>query len=215
MAVVSRCQTEQDSTKIAFLNKLKAICPDFVVDDANRQVISNIFQWCLRNRNGEYDPMQGLWIYGDVGTGKSTLMKAILEFIRENWLRDSGESINPAWISVPMFCGEYATKGFSVFDEIPVGLDEVGTEYVPTNHVGNKVNVVSQIISTIYDNNYYIPRIVTTNLSMKEVYDKYGSRTFDRIGQIFNIVELAGVSRRKSSKAWNALKAEQSAKSRQ
>lgn len=142
-------------------------------------------------------------------------MKAILNFIRENWLRDSGEPVNPQWISVPMFCGEYAKNGFSVFDEIPVGLDEVGTEYSPTNHVGNKINVVSQVISTLYDNNYYIPRIATTNLSMQEVYNKYESRTFDRIGQIFNIVELAGASRRNSSKAWAALKAEQAAESNQ
>lgn len=209
----SRLQTEATSVKKAFLDHLNKFCKDYKVDSDNRAIIADIFNWCIRNKNGNLDPKRGLWIYGNIGTGKSTLMKAILAFIKENWRRDYDENINPEWINLPMFCGEYAKNGFSVFDSIPMGLDEVGTEISPTSHVGNKVNVMAQIICTLYDMPGALPRVVTTNLTISELLEKYGTRTIDRIGQIFNLVEINGTSRRNSNEIWDKLKAEKAAQS--
>lgn len=206
----SRLQTELPSVKMCFLGQLKKLCPDYKVDEANQAIVSDIFNWCIRNKNGNLNPNRGLWIYGGVGTGKSTLMKAILAFIKENWRRDCDDAINPRWENMAMLCGEYAKDGFSVFDSIPMGLDEVGTEVSPTNHVGNKINVFAQIISTLYDLPGALPTIVTTNLTISNVLEKYGPRTVDRIGQMFNLVEMLGASRRESNGIWDKWKAEQS-----
>lgn len=197
-----------------FYAKLKENCHDFAIDGDNQEIITNVFHWCLRDGNGKYDPTKGLWIYGNVGTGKSILMKSIFAFIKEYWLHDCAEKINPKWVNTPTFCGRYAKEGFSVFDSIPMGIDEVGAEITPTNHVGNKLNVVAHIIGCLYDSPSQLPNIITTNLSMTELLDKYGIRTIDRIGQLFNLVKMCGASRRKSNEIWEIVKAEQAAQSK-
>lgn len=206
--MASKCQTELNIIKTVFFDTLKSVCHDFVVDDDNRAIVGDLFNWCIRNTNGHLDPRKGLWLYGNIGTGKSTLMKAIIKFAGDYWLRDSGEHIKPRWSNVPMFCGRYAIDGFSVFDSIPMGLDELGTEIAPTNHVGNKLNVVAHLINTIYDNNSDIPYIVTTNHTLKEILNLYGARTVDRIGQLFNLVEIKGATKRDTSAIWKLIKEE-------
>ena len=207
--MAAKINTETNSIKVAFLNTLKSCCRNFVVDEANKAIIADVFDWCIRNKNGKLNPRLGLWLYGNVGTGKSTLMKAVIKFVGDYWLRDSGEKIKPRWANVPVYCGKYATEGFSVFDSIPMGLDELGTEIEPINHVGNKLNVVAHLMSTIYDNESAIPYIVTTNLTLSEILSQYGPRTVDRIGQLFNLVEITGASRREASAIWKIIKAEQ------
>lgn len=188
---------------------LREHCPDFTINDSNRSVVTNIFDWCLRDLNGELDPRKGLWLYGNIGTGKSTLMKAVLSFIAKYWLRDSGESIRPTWENVPTFCGRYAENGFTVFNNIPTGLDELGTEIAPTNHIGNKLNVIAYIIGEMAEKQIYIPKIVTTNLSFSEVEKRYGARAVDRIGILFNPVEMQGDSwRHDSDGIWDIIAAE-------
>lgn len=206
--MAAKLQTEQNTIKAVFFNTLKSCCRDFVVDDNNKSIVADVFDWCIRNKNGHLNPRLGLWLYGNVGTGKSTLMKAVIKFVGDYWLRDSGEHINTRWVNVPVYCGKYATEGFSVFDSIPMGLDELGTEIEPINHVGNKLNVVAHLMNTIYDNNSGIPYIVTTNLSLSEVLSQYGARIVDRVGQLFNLVEITGVSRRDTSAIWSAIQAE-------
>lgn len=179
------------------------------MDKDNQKVITDIFQWCIRDKKGALNPEKGLWIYGNIGTGKSTLMKAVILFVTRYWLRDSGESVNPKWVNVPTFCGSYATDGFSIFESIPMGFDELGTEIAPTNHVGNKLNVVAHLMNTIYDKGSDIPKIVTTNKSLSGILNLYGPRTVDRIAQLFNLVELQGVTRRESLEIWNLIKKEQ------
>lgn len=206
--MASVCQTELNTIKTKFFEAIKSICPDFVVDDSNRQIVGNVFHWCIRNKKGALDPTKGLWIYGNIGTGKSTIMKAIIDFASKYWLRDSGERISPKWMNVPIYCGKYATDGFAAFDSIPMGLDELGTEISPTNHIGNKLNVVAHLINTIYDQKSSIPYIVTTNCTLTEIMEKYGPRTIDRIGQLFNLAEMQGVSRRDTSAIWKLIKSE-------
>lgn len=207
--MASKRLTEPNTIKAAFFDILKGCCADFVVDKDNQMIVADVFNWCIRNTNGNLNPRKGLWIYGNIGTGKSTLMKAIIKFADYYWLRDSGERIKPRWINVPTFCGQYATDGFSVFDSIPMGLDELGTEIAPTNHVGNKLNVVAHLVNTIYDNNSNIPHIVTTNHTLKGILNLYGARTIDRIGQLFNLVEIKGTTRRDTSAIWQSIKAEE------
>lgn len=96
-----------------------------------------------------------------------------------------------------------------MFDSIPMGFDELGTEIAPTNHVGNKLNVVAHLINTIYDNRSDIPKIITTNSSLSGILSLYGPRTVDRVAQLFNLVELKGMSRRGTEDIWKMIQKEQ------
>lgn len=205
--MASSCQTELAKVKTTFFNTIKKLCPDFIVDDNNKRAVAGIFDWCIRDVNGELDPRKGLWIYGNIGTGKSTLMKAVIQFVSEYWLCDCGEKISPKWIDAPTFCGKYATDGFTVFNSIPMGIDEVGTEIAPTNYVGNKLNVIAHLVNVLYNSRNDIPCIVTTNKNLNDTLETYGERAIDRIGQLFNIVEIKGATRRPTT-IWKRIKAE-------
>lgn len=201
--------TDMNTAKKIFLDHIRQNCRGFIINDSNRSAISNIFNWCLRNNHGELNPRKGLWLYGNIGTGKSTIMKSVLSFIEKYWLRDSGEKLKPTWENVPSFCGKYAENGFAVFNSIPTALDELGTECVPTNHIGNKLNVIAHVICSMSEENICIPKIVTTNLSFSDVEKYYGARTVDRIGELFNLVAMHGDSWRKDSdKIWDIIEAE-------
>lgn len=208
-AMAELVQTDKNTIKLHFLESLRRYCPEFVVNDSNRTIVSDIFDWCLRNVDGKLNPAKGLWLYGNIGTGKSTIMKAVLSFISKYWLRDSGEELNPSWENVPIFCGHYAERGFAAFDNIPTGLDELGTEVIPTNHIGNKLNVIAYVIGDMSEKSTYIPQIVTTNLSFSAIEQRYGARAVDRIGVLFNLVEMRGNSwRNDSDRIWEIIASE-------
>lgn len=201
-------KTDKNSIKALFFDCLKHYCKGFVVDKDNQKVITDIFHWCIRDKNGTLNPEKGLWIYGNIGTGKSTLMKAVILFVERYWLRDSGEKIRLSSTSAPDFCFKFATEGFSTFDSIPTGFDEVGTETLPTKYMGNNVNVVARMIETIYNDRPDIPKIATTNFRIKDVHDAYGARALDRIGELFNLVKVVGPSRRDADHIWKLLQEE-------
>ena len=205
--MAKNCLEQLKSVKQLFLNELKAECGEFVIDNDNRKAVGSVFHWCLRDKKGTLDPHKGLWIYGNIGTGKSTLMKAILRFVGNHWQDYSGENIRPRWTSAADLCGQYASDGFNVFDSIPMGLDALGAESVPTNHIGNKLNVVQHLIYRLYEVKSPVPKIVTSTLTLKGVLDTYGAATVDRIGELFNLVELTGATRRQASAIWDAIDA--------
>lgn len=208
-ALAEKQKEEESITKKIFLQLLKKQFPNFCINGNNRAVINNLYRWCLRDTEGKFNPRKGLWIYGNIGTGKSTIMKAILEFMQKYWLIDCGERICTNWMSAPAFCGNYADFGFSAFDEIPTGIDELGTESMPTNYRGNKLNVIAYIISSMSERCNGVPMIITTNLSFSDVKNCYGARAVDRIGVLFNLVEMKGDSWRKDSDViWDMIESE-------
>lgn len=192
------------AAKTAFFKILKRLNPDFIVDAANKEIITNVFDWCIRNADGAYDPDKGLWIYGNVGTGKTTLVNAVMSFMEKYWLRE-GNSIKPLMVTAPELCAAYSVDGFSTFSRLPIAIDEVGTEIPPTTHVGCKINVVAHAIRTLYDSHNAFPRLTTTNNTLTQICSFYGEQVFDRIGQLFNLVKMVGKSRRPSSQIWNEL----------
>lgn len=198
----SSVKTEISAAKNAFFKILKEQNPDFAVDDANREVITNVFNWCIRNADGVYDPDKGLWIYGNVGTGKTTLVNAVMAFMRKYWLRE-GNKLMPKMTTAPELCAAYSVNGFSTFSNLPIAIDEVGTEIPPTSHVGCKINVIAHAMRTLYDTRNAVPRLITTNNTLNQICSLYGEQVFDRIGQLFNLVKMLGKSRRLSSQIWD------------
>ena len=215
MTPAAELKSEEDigKLKLFFVECLQKFCNGkFVIDDNNREIISDIFYWCLRVMQPEakLDPSKGLWIYGKIGTGKSVIMRGVIEFINACWLIDSGERVNFKWRNVCRFCDDYASNGYDALEHLPMGFDELGTEYSPTNHLGNKLNVMSQVLSDLNDTPWGIPTIVTTNLLLEQVVERYTERAADRIGKLFNIIYMGGKTRRDSNAFWQALQAEQS-----
>lgn len=129
-----------------------------------KEYIDRIEKWMLRDRTG-------LLLIGSVGTGKSTIAKAMCR----SW---------DDLLTIPKFfqcdiVAEWVKQDDSCRYEVAchkglVVLDDLGTE---TRVWGNEI--MPYIIFRRYERN--LPTIITTNLSRDEICQKYGERIADRL----------------------------------
>ncbi len=151
--------------------------------------------------NAEYrDKGEGLYIYGDCGTGKTHLACCIINHLmakkiacRINTLDNIKTEISSSGFSQG---GSNAVVNF--YSNIPVlVIDDIGTEQFTFNGEANMMQ--SQIFSII--NNRYknmLPTIYTSNYSLEELQKKgLHTKITDRIYETSHaIVELKGKNRR-------------------
>jgi len=129
---------------------------------------------------------KGVTVLGPIGTGKT-------------WaFRNSGIFVTPA----NKISGIYASGGmeeikkefqYALQGRAALVIDDLGTEMIMGNY-GTKLDVVQWLILECY--NVGTKMYFTTNLSLDELTERYGSRVVDRIKEQTYIVVLEGESRR-------------------
>ena len=147
------------------------------------------------------DPEKGLWLEGNMGTGKSTLLRAIKNFCA---IYDDDRSPNlpryMVWRHAKDIASGYEEEGAKYLTELcnieTLIIDDLGTEPSTTMRYGNTLNVVEELLSRRYDRKKMT--MVTTNLSMDQVKKDYRERIYDRVRETFNIIEFIGPSHRKN-----------------
>lgn len=147
---------------------------------------------------------KGLLIIGDKGNGKTTVMRAI---------GDSLKSTNVSFITKPtndivdMYeaCSnefdksefwKYVTTGVINFDDLLTERD--------ANNYG-KIILMKDVIEKRYDKkkrtyvtcNFHDEHPENLDEGLKQIYTKYGSRAYDRIFSMFNIIVFKGKSFRR------------------
>lgn len=150
---------------------------------------------------------KGLLICGAVGTGKTLVMKLFAsnrrcsydvvnaEVLAEQYTTTEGKDI------LKQFSGVHRQqiKHYSTFyhEDLGVCIDDLGTDTIK-NAWGNKCDVLATILINRYENKslpWYMTH-VTTNLGAKDLSERYGPRVWDRVKQMFNIIQMPGGSRR-------------------
>lgn len=184
-----------------------------VLDKWNKDIVKNLCRYfsgeqppMVKNKQGELEPAyslkKGVYIFGNCGTGKTI----ILSFFRRN-------SHNPYVIKPCIDLAlEYQKEGADTiikydsliktsdpgyyYGNTKLGLcfEDLGTEDEKKNF-GNLSNVLADLILKRYTNLYdydgnevlVAKTHATTNLSMSEIKERYGSRVHSRITEMFNI----------------------------
>ena len=181
----------------------KSIDREFQVDIDNKRfldIICKYFSYDLEFENlykGEL--RKGLLITGPHGTGKTSLLE-IMQLVSKIY------QIKQIWYSIKPtieIVGEFNRSAGSTKDYIihyysngKYLFDDLGAEKEASNY--GKENIFERILELRY-NNFKSKNIIThltTNLTLKEMQTRYGDRVFDRIHEMFNILELKGNSRR-------------------
>ncbi|MDR1884272.1 MAG: hypothetical protein LBR26_16050 [Prevotella sp.] len=198
------CSLSADELKARrnmFLDIAKKHIPDFTVDDSNRHIINDMFFY-FNGMKGPYSLDKGLWIRGDIGTGKSSIINLFSLYKKQFFdgfkIHICSKVSNDYAINGDLDKYTYNEKGYPG-GPVSMCFDELGRETIPANHYGQKLNVMQHIIHIRYSlwQSYGVKTFVTTNDDAKDVEDKYGLFIRDRAREMFNVVLMTGKSRRK------------------
>ena len=198
--------------KLRFMHVAKKMMPEFVIDERNKSVINDLFFYFHKIENGNLNTSKGLWIEGEVGTGKSSLMRIFSSYLRTHCNDSTFKIYNCATVAneyaskarTPdtgddgLDCYTYNRNGYNREKRVPMCFDELGREPIPAVHFGQRLNVMEHILHIRYSfwQTENLLTYITTNLSAEDVELKYNDYIRDRRKEMFNIIALTGESRR-------------------
>jgi hypothetical protein len=189
--------------------------PRFVIDNENRFTYENMIRWvrsdpdmkCLDPETKEVVPGRlhaGIYIAGNTGSGKSWALDIMAAYcLIDNVQIKCGDMQRCLYwgnIRTDAICDEYTTEGtFERFKKMAiVGIQDLGAEPIESMYMGNRVNVVRQILEHRGDRTDQIT-LITSNLPMnhKRLIDRYEDRVSSRLNEMCNYFEIKGKDRRK------------------
>jgi DNA replication protein DnaC len=180
------------------IQKAKVEIRDFKLSDKEMELYKDLALYFTQDERFEvkegYSLRKGLWLFGDVGCGKTSIM----ELFSENPLRSY-----PV-VECIKIADSYKQKDIGV--EIihkcssleSVCFNDLGTEIESgeSSYFGNKKNVIGEIVLNHYELNkdkifrYHF----TTNLGADKVEELYGKRVRSRLREMCNIFSLEGIN---------------------
>ena len=136
-----------------------------------------------------------LFLSGNVGTGKTTLMKAIARTLTDY-------TYTARMFKASDFPALFLNNVEQTELQLMQGnwcrvllLDDIGVEPTEIKEYGNVIRPFVKIVEERY--NRQLPLVVSTNLSGQEMRDTYGERTIDRIKEMATAIKYQGKSFRK------------------
>ena len=156
----------------------------FVLDDFTRHNISAAAS-CLTAEN----PKFGLIMCGTCGNGKTTLLNAIQSVA--NYLNDFDYMEDNTGIQI-LDAKEVAIifKDAKAFDRIRkrdcLALEDIGRESAEILDYGNVLSPITDLLEYRY--NAQLFTFITTNLTPKEIREKYGIRIADRFNEMMEVI---------------------------
>jgi len=170
-----------------------------LIDNYNEKIINNLCGYFSGEESKEYDLKKGILLFGGVGCGKTSLMTWFKVNIINPYLVISCRQVSYDYSehgseSIKRYNGLIKSNSYERPNvQFGVCFDDLGTED-DKKHFGNQSNVMADILLNRYDKlkigdkSYLQAKThITTNLSRKEIIEKYGSRVESRLDEMFNI----------------------------
>lgn len=171
----------------------------FVVDIHNRKIVKLLCRYFTKDKKFEeidgFSLSKGLMLYGDVGCGKTYLMKLFSSNMNGSYVfipcnnvavkysDDGYDGIKKYFQPLKLTVDAFGHKSYGIC------FDDLGTEKAK-KHYGNAANVMEEIILDWYQRfNAQPERLhLTTNMSVSEIEAAYGTRVRSRMREMFNVI---------------------------
>lgn len=188
---------------------------EFILNEESLTRLNTLIQYFLKNEDFFKSPIvsdlshpsfdKGLLLIGDLGTGKTAMLNILLQVLRKTnilyTIPHHVIEVNQKYEATENPADR--AKFFKDFSEARRFFDDILTEDKASNY-GTKY-IFKDILEQRYDK-----RVLTLmtcnfdpeygddlNAGIKQFYHKYGSRIYDRLFEMFNIVVFRGVSYRR------------------
>lgn len=192
-----------------FIAAFRKVEPRFDLKKADRNILNSVFAWVWKAdycNKLKLDYSKGLYLYGNLGLGKSLILQALRQYrngvvVRHESMKDDYR-LKGIWLkSASELANIYSTDGQPAIiqyasDEINLIIDELGREPEPAKYFGTEMNVLQFLLQLRYDYRRSCVTHITTNLELEAVADKYGAFIADRFLEMFNFIEFKGKSLR-------------------
>ncbi|MDN3666912.1 hypothetical protein ACFFU1_08270 [Algibacter miyuki] len=205
------------NVKTLFLKNLKTIIKkEFLQNDDNLQKVDIIVNYLIRDDKFFQSPLlrlkeqsapnfnKGLLLVGGVGTGKSSFLEAMSKtldvhpFLRTTYHLSSDLVMEYEGLLEPLNKREFYNKYFNgrrIFDDLL-------REKAASNF--GKTNLIKELLASRYQNNKLTFAAINydnqfpgdVEMALDKIGDKYEDFIYDRVFDIFNIVEFPGMSMR-------------------
>lgn len=189
------CKRRRFPNRTYFANG-KSYTSRLIIAPENISKIHEVIKYWSNDPTGKLDPKKGLWIFGTYGCGKTEFMNTLISFVNS-------------------YDGGIKTVNYdTIFDDVRNAKD-VTPVHRHINHLcyiddiayqnrhavklyGNNDNVIDLIITRCYE---FVNRgryFVTSNYTPGELLElqMIHPGTYDRIRQLFNVIEWKGESLR-------------------
>jgi DNA replication protein DnaC len=188
----------------------------FRIDNENRFVYENLIRWvhadpefkCMdpftrQITQGRLD--KGIYLSGNTGSGKSWAIEIMSAYSTIDNVRFSvfGAKKQLHWpcIRTDTICEDYATTGtIEKYKKMSIiGIQDLGAEPPESLFMGNRQNVLQQILESRGDQTNLLT-IITSNLPINHeaLTRRYQDRVASRLNEMCNYFELTGNDRRKT-----------------
>lgn len=195
----------------------RELCTGFTIDNDNRFVYTNTLRWLIgmpfeaidANHTGctiQGNLNKGLFIAGPCGSGKSmllTILAAIAGHFRIEYEFGGEHHKKLQWLDrrADELCNQFILSGADVVVEAKKAdvlcLNDVGSEPAEQMYMGNRVNIIRQILEARGDKTGQFT-LITSNYPMlsDQLAAQYGDRVVSRLQGMCNYFELKGKDRR-------------------
>lgn len=165
---------------------LRLYCERMQINPQWHDEYNQIVDWLKDNNK------KGLLVYGDMGTGKSVICRELIpRIINGKWDRLNDE---PECYPIDAYDLSHTdTESIVTFGTKYLMIDDIGVE-AEYNNFGTRRSIFREIVNLAEKNGILL--ILTSNLTLDQLKEKYGARTIDRLRALVKPVVFKGASMR-------------------
>lgn len=132
----------------------------------------------------------GIVLCGTCGNGKTTLVRALQNSLVYLKLRNLAE------YGLPIMDAREVANRMRECKTVPLlAIEDMGKEPTTKLDYGNILNPVIEVLEHRYNEQLFT--VISTNLTAKEIKEKYGTRIADRFNEMMSVIIFTGKSFRR------------------